>query len=218
MADGDAFVLLCECRNVGEMQLVRAGLQARGVPMRIEGETLHGVLGALHGAALAPRVMVPKMWLSTARSIAAEVVGPFDDAEPEGEDARARLSLREPAADDDVVDDGPGIAQDEDDEDDEDDGVVPERRKFLGVPLLLALLGLSIGFGHLYVRKTITGGVLLLVFLAALAAWIAGRSSAVFVMAGVYAFDLIGAVLGVIRHNRALPQARRPAIVAPARR
>lgn len=213
MADSDAFVLLCECRNVGELQLVRAALQARGVPMRIEGETLHGVLGALHGAALSPRVMVPKMWLPTARSIAAEVVGPFDDAEPEDERAHARLALREPA---DADEDDAPAAEDTDDED-EDEGPAPERRKFLGVPLLLALLGLSIGFSHLYIRKTGIGAVLLLVFLAALTAWFAGRASAVVVMAGVYAFDLVGGLVGVLRHNRALPQPQRPAIVGARR-
>ena len=213
MADGDTFVLLCECRNVGELQLVRAALQARGVPMRIDGETLHGVLGALHGAALAPRVLVPKMWLPTARSIAAEVVGPFEDAEPEGEATRARLSLREPAGEDD--DDEP--APTDDDDDDEPDEVPAERRKFVGVPLLLALVGLAIGFGHLYVRKTGIGAALLFVFLAAFAAWIAGRSAALYVMAGVYVIDVVGGVLGVIRHNRALPQHERPAIVAPMR-
>ncbi|HET6581861.1 MAG TPA: hypothetical protein VFG69_00415, partial [Nannocystaceae bacterium] len=113
----DSYVLLCECRNTSELQLVRSALQAHDVPMRVIGEAAHGVLGAIHGAALMPRVLVPKAWLPTAQGIAADVVGPFDEAEPAEDDSAARSPFREGAAELDATEPNPGIDDDDDDDD-----------------------------------------------------------------------------------------------------
>jgi hypothetical protein len=197
----ESFVLLCECRNVGELHLVRAALQAERVPMRIEGEATHGVLGAIHGAAQMPRVLVPTRWLEHARTIAAEVVGPFDDAPPEeAEDAAGTSPFREGAADDDAA---------PDDDAEPDDGKPLVRPKMVGVPLLLALLGLAIGLSHIYARRMKTGLVLLALAVVGGIAFIAGQPWAVGLLVAVELFDVVGGIVAVTRYNRALRAAAR---------
>jgi hypothetical protein len=195
----DSYVLLCECRNTSELQLVRSALQAHDVPMRVIGEAAHGVLGAIHGAALMPRVLVPKAWLPTAQGIAADVVGPFDETDQAEDDEATGSPFREGAAELDAT-------EPTDVGDDEDDETPMERPKFLGVPLLLALFGLAVGLGHIYARRMKTGLVLLAIAAGSVIVWIAGNGAGVIGLAAVEAFDLVGGLVGVVLYNRALRQ------------
>lgn len=189
--DDEPYVLLCECRNVGELHLVRAALQAHGVPLRVEGEAVHGVLGAIHGAAQMPRILVPPKWLQSAREIAADIVGPFDEAPADVDDEAPGSPFREGAAEDD--------AQAEPD----DEGPL-ERPKMHGVPLLLAMLGLAVGLGHIYARRMRTGLFLLAFAIVGVVAMIGGRPWGVVVVVAVELTDLVGALVAVTMYNRAL--------------
>jgi hypothetical protein len=187
--DEEPYVLLCECRNVGELHLVRAALQAHDVPLRVEGEAIHGVLGAIYGAAQMPRISVPPKWLQRAREIATEVVGPFDDAPPEPEDDAPGSPFREGAAE---PDDAP-----------DDEGPL-ERPKMHGVPLLLAMLGLALGLGHIYARRMRTGLMLLAIAAIGGTAMLVGQPWGIGLIVAVELFDLVGALVAVTMYNRAL--------------
>lgn len=187
--DEEPYVLLCECRNVGEFHVVRAALQANEVPLRVENEAIHGVLGAIYGAAQMPRISVPLKWLPRAREIATEVVGPFDDAPPEPEDDTPGSPFRE------------GAAEVEDEPDDE--GPL-ERPKMHGVPLLLAMLGLALGLGHIYARRMRTGLMLLAIAAIGGIAMLVGHPWGIGVIVAVELFDLVGALVAVTMYNRAI--------------
>ena len=193
----DSYVLLCECRNTSELQLVRSALQAHHVPMRVIGEAAHGVLGAIQGAALMPRVLVPKAWLPTAQGIAADVVGPFDDAEPAAQDDDTGSPFRESAAELDATEPNPEV--------DDDDDTPMERPKFLGVPLLLAFFFLTFfGLVHVYARRMKTALVLLAIAAGSAIALILGNGWGVLGLAAVAAYDLVGGFVCVVLYNRAL--------------
>ena len=192
--DDEPFVLLCECRNVGELQLVRAALEANSVPMRIEGEATHGVLGAIYGAAQTPRVLVPPKWLKAARSIAADIVGPFDDTEAEAEQDDKGSPFREDAA----PDESDAAAADP------DDAGPLVRKKMLGVPFLLAMFMLAIGFGHIYAGRVRTGIVLMALTLVGIVDLIFGAGWGALLIVAVELFDLVGGLIGVAQYNRRL--------------
>ncbi|MBL8945262.1 MAG: DUF2007 domain-containing protein [Myxococcales bacterium] len=202
MAD-DALVLLCTCRDAGELQMLRAALEARGVPLRIEGATTHGMLGMIHGAGLAPRVMVPPQWRATAREIAAEIVGPFDDGgDDDAPRAIAATPFRAMTPDPDEPD---GDAEPDDDDDDDDDDVAtvaPARRSF-AVPLMLAVLGLPWGFAHIYARRPVRG-LALMVTAAIAAGWVlSGSMLGAYLLGTVALVDLVGSIALIARDNRA---------------
>lgn len=201
MAD-DAYVLLCTCRHIAEVQMARAALEARGVPVRIEGAAVQGVLGMIHGAALAPRVMVPKPWRATAREIVADIVGPFDE---ESEDARSDgaredLPFRAP------VEDEADVAEPEPDEiaEPEEDEVATPARRSLAVPVMLGMLAMPWGFGHVYARKPAIGIALMVIAVAAAVAYFSGIYEASGVLIAVAITDVVGSMFFVARYNRAL--------------
>jgi hypothetical protein len=198
----DAYVLLCTCRHIAEVQMARAALEARGVPVRIEGAAVQGVLGMIHGAALAPRVMVPKAWRKTAREIVADIVGPFD-AEDEDDDAegmREDLPFRTAAADDEVGEEPDDVVAPEDDE-----APAPVRRSF-AIPVMLGMLAMPWGFGHIYARKPMIGVALMVIAVAAAIAFFSGIYEAGSVLIAVAITDVIGSMFFVARYNRALPR------------
>ena len=80
MNDERQWVLLCECHNIAELQVLRATLEARGVPCQVQGEHTYSVLGPIHGAVARARVLVPRGGLVQAREVAEDIVGPFDSA------------------------------------------------------------------------------------------------------------------------------------------
>lgn len=203
MAD-DALVLLCTCRDAGELQMLRAALEARGVPLRIEGATTHGMLGMIHGAALAPRVMVPPQWRATARQIAAEIVGPFDDGGDDGTPraiAATPFRAMTPDPDDELED--PAELEDDEPDDEDDVATVAPTRRSVAVPLMLAVLGLPWGFAHIYARRPMRG--LALMFTAAVAAgWLlSGSMIGAYLLAAVGLVDLVGSIALITRDNRA---------------
>jgi TM2 domain-containing membrane protein YozV len=186
----DAHVLLCTCRDAGELQMLRAALEARGVPLRIEGATTHGMLGMIHGAGLAPRVLVPPVWRPMARQIAAEIVGPFEDEEQDGGPrAVAGTPFRglspeaEPEADDH-----------DHDHDHDHDPVGGLARRNVAVPLMLAVFGLPWGLGHIYAGRPRRGVALMVVALGAAGLWFSGVSIAWVVLVAVGLADLAGSI------------------------
>jgi hypothetical protein len=192
----ESFVLLCECRNLGELQLVRSALEANSVPMRTEGEATHGVLGAIYGAAQLPRVLVPAKWLQTARSIAADIVGAFDDAPQDDEQDDKGSPFREDAMDEAAV------------EDPDDEGPLV-RRKMLGVPFLLAMFMLAIGFAHIYAGRRRTGIVLMALTVVGVVDLVFGQGWGGLLIVAVELFDVIGGFIGVLQYNRRLRDATR---------
>ena len=202
----DAYVLLCTCRDIAEVQMARAALEARGVPVRIEGAAMQGVLGMIHGAALAPRVMVPKPWRATAREIVADIVGPFDgqDDDHKAEGLREDLPFRTAAADDELVEQEGDAEADEVAEHEQDETPAPVRRSF-AIPVMLGMLAMPWGFGHVYARQPVIGVVLMAIALVAAVLWFSGVYAAGGVLIGVAITDVVGSMFFVARYNRALP-------------
>ncbi len=205
MPDDDRYVLLCRCRDVVETQSVRASLDARGIPVRVEGEYVHGILGSFHGAMVQPRVMVPASALRLARRIAADVVGPFDDTDDDEEAEAVGSPWRLPAGDDEIATDDASAAELE-----EGPLVRPKR---LGVLALLALMGIAVGFAHIYVGHPRRGVALLVVTAFAIGSTIVDGPGLLLIPI-VWVLDLVGGVVGVVRHNRRLARAPGPASVA----
>ncbi len=201
MAD-DSYVLLCTCRDIAEVQMARAALEARGVPVRIEGAAVQGVLGMIHGAALAPRVMVPKAWRATARQIVADIVGPFDEEteDAKSDAAREDLPFRAPIEDEDD-------AEPDDIAEAEDDEVQAPRKRSLAIPVMLGMLALPWGFGHVYARKPAIGIALMVVAFVAAIAFFSGVYEAGGVLIAVAITDVVGSMFFVAKYNRALPHA-----------
>jgi hypothetical protein len=187
--------------------MLRAALEARGVPLRIEGATTHGMLGMIHGAGLAPRVMVPKAWRTTAREIAAEIVGPFDDAaDDDAPRVIAATPFRAMTPEPDEPDGDDGDGGDDDDRDDDDDDhevatVAPARRSF-AVPLMLAVLGLPWGFAHIYARRPMRGLALMLTAAIAAGWLLSGSMLGAGLLATVALVDLVGSFVLIARDNR----------------
>jgi hypothetical protein len=199
----DAFVLLCECRDFGELQLVRMALETGNVPLRIDGEATHGALGAFSGAAQRARVLVPPKWLPTARRIAADVVGPFDDAPLDADDdGEPGSPFREEAKSDE------GAQSDADAIDDHDDDGPLVRRKMVGVPFLLVMIGLAVGFAHIYAGHKRTGIVLLALAVVGLVDGLFGQGWGVLLLVAVELFDLVGGIIAVSQYNRRLRDAK----------
>jgi hypothetical protein len=157
------------------------------------------VLGAIHGAAQMPRVLVPPKWLPAARSIATDIVGPFDDAPVDEEDDDKGSPFREDAVSD--VDDS-AI-------EDSDDAGPLVRKKMLGVPFLLVMLGLAVGFGHIYAGKMRTGIVLIALAVVGVVDALFGSGWGVLLLVAVELFDLLGGLVGVAQYNRELRSATR---------
>lgn len=120
-ASPDEFVMLCEARDSAEASLLRASLESRGIPTFLHGEFTHNVFGSFHGAAMRPRLFVPRKALLPALSLAAELI---PDLRPWLEELSARsgdpfrpiprpeLDALDGDADDEWLDDG-----DDDDDD-----------------------------------------------------------------------------------------------------
>ncbi|MBV1860980.1 MAG: DUF2007 domain-containing protein [Nannocystaceae bacterium] len=96
MSDEREWVLLCEAMNMGEVQMLRATLEAHGCPCQIRGENTYSTLGPLHGAAVRAQVFVPRGALTTARELAEDIVGPFDAMVRNDDDEPGSPYRREP--------------------------------------------------------------------------------------------------------------------------
>lgn len=224
MADDSEWVLLVECSTMAELHTLRATLEARGVPCRLHGEHTHGVLGPIQGAAVRSRVLVPRRALAVARSLAEDIVGPFDERpEDEADDADASpfRTAAELAPED--------YEDEEDDEHDEHEGSQPTAlaepdepdeprdpmalrpRTYAALPLIvLTGVGPFLGFSHLYLGHSFRAAVLVLVSIVAFVASLGGVEWGGVLLGLVWLVDLVGGTLGIAAHNRRL------AALAPA--
>ncbi len=183
--------LLGTSNNTAEILLVRAELEARGIPVRVEGEHTHGVLGAFHGSVVMPRIFVPKRALRDAQALVEPVLGPFANPHDDEQDVPVGSPFRSQAEQDD--DDG--------------DTVAPlGRRKQYGVILILTWMILPPWFGlnHLYARKHNRALALFALSVMGFGAGTNGMWWGGVIFALVWPADVIGGSIAVALHNRAL--------------
>lgn len=215
MANDSEWVLLVECNTMAELHTLRATLEARGVPCRLHGEHTHGVLGPIQGAAVRSRVLVPRRALAVARSLAEDIVGPFDEPPAADEDEAGASPFRTAAElgpdDYDEDDDEHDAAQPHDptalaEPDEPRDPRALRPRTFAALPLIvLTGVGPFLGFSHLYVRHDARAVVLALVSIVAFVALVQGAQWAPAVLGLVWLMDLLGGTLGIAAYNRQLP-------------
>lgn len=93
MTDFDTPVVLYTARELYEAQAVHDALEEQGIPSRIEGESLIGVLGDVPlGSTTAPRVMVREADQPAAKAILDELVKSFRQSQAEGKTDQVCLS------------------------------------------------------------------------------------------------------------------------------
>lgn len=124
----DELVTVCTCSDMVQAQAIRGSLEARGVPVLVDGEHQRNVLGML-GTVVDLRIMVPRSQLRLAHTLALEIIEdlpPLELDDDEGgqlgrEDSPLRRALPgelDPPDDEYEYDDE--YEDDEDEEDDED--------------------------------------------------------------------------------------------------
>lgn len=206
MADETDWVLLVECTTTAELHVLRATLEARGVPCRVHGEHTHGVLGPIQGAVARPRVLVPRRALPLARTLAEDIVGPFDEP-PELDDDAPDASPFRTSPELEGEDEADG---DDDDASTDEPSAVAERgatrslrpRSYAGLFLVTLMGGAFFGLGHLYVRRNLRAGILAAVSMFSIAACTRGAVEAAGVLPVVALLDLVGGILGVREDRR----------------
>ncbi len=195
MVSGDEFVCIGTSSDPMVIEAVRASLEARGIPFTIHGAQATAMLGSFYGAPLASRVMVPRSHAALAVELAEEVMGELDDVEGELEDEEhptdAHPMRREP--------------EDEDELEDEEERRVdrPRKPKSVAIPIILAVLGIGIGFSNIYVGRPNMGGALILLAVLGLILSFGGNWIGLVLLAAVWTTDLVGGTIGVITYNRA---------------
>jgi hypothetical protein len=76
MADDAEPVELYRARGADEAHALRAHLEAAGVPARVDGELLGGIVGEVpFGWVTAPRILVPRGRLEVAEAVLADFLG-----------------------------------------------------------------------------------------------------------------------------------------------
>lgn len=235
---GDAFVPLCTCHDSMSAQAVRAALEARGLEVIIQGGHSRDVLGGVYGAMIQPRILVRPDDLALAAELAEDVMGELGHARDHGDDHRRVDHPMRPvpseAALDELGADAPptwedGEAEDDLDEDDLDEAALDEdangeleatadarrsglaaRPRTVAIPILLGFLGLSIGFAHIYAGKPNLGAALLVATGVGVLLGVIGQPVGFVVVAGVWLFDLVGALITVVARNRAARDVDQP--------
>jgi hypothetical protein len=169
----------------------------------VQGEHTHGVLGPIQGAMVRSRMLVPRRALPVARSLAEDIVGPFDERPELGDDDAEGSPFRtsaELAPADEPGDDAPAS--------DEPEARGSPRRlrpRSYAVLMLIVLSGASVfGLASLYVRRNTAAGILATLSVFSLVAWTRGAEWPPLVLAGVWVFDLISGVNGVYEDDRRL--------------
>lgn len=194
MRDTDGWVLLTECHDVAQLHALRAALEARGVPCRIEGEHTHGIMGAFHGAMVASRVLVPVPALPVARTLVADILGPFDEQAEDDELPADETPFRREA---DAITDA--IAEPAEPA----EPPALQLRSYARLVLVVFLvIGPLLGLGHLHAGRNLQAGLLVLLTLFAAPAALGGAAWAQGVLAGVWIADVVGGALGIAAHNR----------------
>ncbi|NVB42909.1 hypothetical protein G6O69_34125 [Pseudenhygromyxa sp. WMMC2535] len=218
----DKLVPVCTCWDLAEAMAIRGSLEARGVPVHVDGEHQRGMLN-LFGSAIELRIMVPASQLRLAHQLASEIIAglPEPDLGPEEAPAGFELSpTRRPPAEDLVPypdtedeDGGDAAAADkegsEEGEDNEEDAraeLEPAQRKSIGAVLMLAFLGLSLGTVHAYAGNK-TGARILLAFAAlGLLLRLSGSLIGTSILALVWLTDVVHGTVLIVRHNRAVAE------------
>jgi hypothetical protein len=217
MTNDSEWVLLVECNTMAELHTLRATLEARGVPCRLHGEHTHGVLGPIQGAAVRSRVLVPRRALAVARSLAEDIVGPFDEPPAADEDEAGASPFRTAAelGPDDYDDEedehdaaqphDPTALAEPDDPDEPRDPMALRPRTYAALPLIvLTGVGPLLGFSHLYLGHSLRAAMLVLVSIVAFVANLGGAEWGVVLLGLVWLVDLVGGTLGIAAHNRRL--------------
>jgi len=201
MADSD-WIELCSGVNVIQVAMIRSALEARGIEVFVQGEQHHAVLGPL-GAAVRQRVLVRRAALPVARELASEIAGDLG-----------------PGVDDDGLRDDtyrePWVDEEDDSVEDDPEDRLTSKRKSLPIVLILASLGLAVGFAHMHASKPRFGALLLFVAIFSLGLIIGGRLEGVLLLLVVYAVDLIGGIVAVVQYNRRLDRTERSALTQSA--
>ncbi|HVH99252.1 MAG TPA: DUF2007 domain-containing protein [Enhygromyxa sp.] len=202
----DELVPLCQCWDLAEAHVIRASLEARGIPVLIEGEHHRGMMGMV-GAAVTLRVMVPASQLELARELASDLIpdlagGSHGDERELGEG----LSPARRPPDEDLVD-YPDDDDDALDEAEQDEAPAP-RKKSLAVAALVAALGLAVGLLHIYAGQEKVGGILFVIAMTGLALWIVGQPLGLVILMGVWLVDIVRGFVLLSRTNAALERGR----------
>ena len=210
MSDDVEWVLLVECSTMAELHTLRATLEARGVPCRVHGEHTHGVLGPIHGAMVRSRVLVPRRALKLARTLAEDIVGPFDERPELDDDDEADASPFRSSAEL-----APGEPDDVDEPDDDDEASSDRsdaldegrprslRPRSYAVLMLIALMGGAFfGLSHLYVRRNGTALALATLGILAIVASVRGAGWAGIALPVIWVLDLAGGLHGVYADRR----------------
>ena len=194
----DEFVCIGTSSDPMVIEAVRSSLEARGIPFTIHGAQATAMLGSFYGAPLASRVMVPRSHAAVAVELAEEVMGELDGVDGEVED------------DGHPTDDHPMRREPHDPEDEEDEEerqlVRSAKPKSIAIPVILAVVGIGLGFSHIYAGRRTMGGILLLLALFGLGMSLGGNWLGPLLLAGVWLTDLVGGLLGVAAFNRAQRQ------------
>lgn len=190
----DELVPLCECWDIVEAQSLRASLEARGVPVHIDGEHQRAATGLLL-AGVKLRAMVPRSQLELARRLAADL---RPDLAPDDEDDAPPDVHTSPAR---RLPDGDSV--EDDDEVVEEDGPLV-RKKSLAAAVLLAFIGLAIGTLHIYAGEQQLGIALVIVAVFGVGLWIAGQPAGQMIVMLVWAIDIVRGFILLRRQNAAL--------------
>lgn len=209
MSDALGWVLLVQCHDVAELHALRAALEARGVPCRVQGEHTHGIMGAFHGAAIRSRVLVPAPALAVARALVKDIVGPFDEQPAAADNAEGESPFRRPAE----------LSPEHEHADEHADELEAPMLRLKSYTRLLLVVFLAVGpllgLGHLYAGRNVRAGLLALLTLFALPGALHGAWWAQLALAGVWLADVVGGALGIAAHNRRVRAATSSVVAAP---
>jgi hypothetical protein len=176
----DALVPLCRCVDIFQAQLIRASLEARGIPALVDGEH-HGRHMMFAPGVIELRIMIPRSQLRLGYALARDVIE--DLPEPEFDDEPVELAHEleppphrratpedlVPYPDDDDVngDDNDGRLEPFDDDDEEDDLAQMRDRRSLVGPRIGVGIGLVLS-AVMLANHQIARGLIVLAILALL--------------------------------------------------
>lgn len=195
----EPFVLLCECNDALEADLIESTLEAKGIPVWVFGTHASGV-GSAYG--LRPQVKVRKRDLALAAAIVEPIVGAIPGLEGDGAvDSNPGDPMRPIPLDElppTVEEDPPDLSR----------ALAPKR---VALPFAIAAsVGLLFaGASHLYIRKRTHAAILLMVGLLGWGLLVRGQAAGAALLGAAWLFDLVGGVLGVRAYNAALSKLAR---------
>lgn len=203
MSSDDELVQVCECRGDLEAQSIRAALHARGIYANIVGENMHGTFGGISATMAQPRIFVRREDWETARVLAEEIGGPFDESTSVAEDEDGAEDPYRNDPDGEAYGDEDIEEEEEDDDDDDDADAAKPNVKSAVVPFIFLITGLAMGLGHMYAGKKGTGtGLFLASMLLLPSALLAGSEIGFLLLVGVWLIDVTGSLRAIEAHNQ----------------